>query len=237
MAIDPASLKALVFDVFGTVVDWRGSVIRELQALGRAKKIEADWPAIADEWRAGYQPAMQRVRSGALPWTNIDALHRMILDELLAKHRIAGLSEAEKSDLNLAWHRLAPWPDAVAGLARLRPRFTIGTLSNGNVALLVALARYGGLPWDVIFSAEHVRHYKPDPEVYRMVPAMLMLERHEVMLVAAHGNDLKAAAAQGLRTAYVHRPLEHGPRPESQPAGDFDFSVRDFEHLAQLLGS
>jgi 2-haloacid dehalogenase len=238
MAIDPASVKALVFDVFGTVVDWRGSIIRELQAVGASKKIEADWATIADEWRAGYQPAMQRVRTGALPWTNIDTLHRMILDGLLAKHGIGGLSEAEKQRLNRAWHRLDPWPDAVAGLARLRKRYTLGTLSNGNVALLVAMARHAGLPWDVIFSAELVQHYKPDPEAYQMVPQLLMLERHEVMLVAAHGNDLKAAAGQGLRTAYIHRPLEHGPRLEGHAAaGDFDFSVRDFEQLAQLLGT
>jgi len=238
MAIDPASLKALVFDVFGTVVDWRGSVIRELEGMGRAKKIAADWAVFADQWRAGYQPAMQRVRTGALPWTTIDALHRLILDELLAKHGIGGLSEAEKKHLNLAWHRLDPWPDAVAGLARLRKRYTLGTLSNGNVALLVNMARRAGLPWDVIFSAELVRHYKPDPEAYQMVPQLLMLERHEVMLVAAHGNDLKAAAGQGLRTAYVHRPLEHGPGHENHgAAGDFDYSVRDFEHLAQLLGA
>jgi 2-haloacid dehalogenase len=237
--IDPGSVRALVFDVFGTVVDWRGSVIRELESLGRAKGLSADWSAFADDWRAGYQPAMQRVRSGALPWTTIDALHRMILDELLAKHRIAGLVEAEKQHLNRVWHRLDPWPDAVAGLARLKKRFTIGTLSNGNMALLTALSKRAALPWDVILSAELVRHYKPDPEAYLMVPALLMLERQEVMLVAAHGSDLKAAAGQGLRTGYVSRPLERGPggKTEAVDAGAFDVVARDFEHLAQLMGA
>ena len=204
-------VKALVFDVFGTVVDWRGSIIHELETLGRQKGLSADWARFADDWRGGYQPAMQRVRTGTLPWTRIDDLHRMILDELLAKYAITGLSEAEKAHLNRAWHRLDPWPDAVEGLARLKRRFIIGTLSNGNTALLVNMAKRAGLPWDVVLSAELARHYKPDPEAYHMPPDLLGLARDEVMLVAAHPGDLAAAATQGLKTGYVPRPREWGP--------------------------
>lgn len=231
--------KALVFDVFGTVVDWRGSIIAELEALGRAKGLTRDWAAFADDWRGGYQPAMQRVRSGDLPWTTIDDLHRLILDPLVEKYHLEGLSEAEKSHLNLAWHRLAPWPDAVAGLARLKRQYIIGTLSNGNVGLLVNLAKHSGLPWDVVLSAELARHYKPDPEVYRLAPMLLGLAPAEIMLVAAHPGDLAAAATQGLRTGYVPRPLEWGPgRAPHDVAGQrFDLVARDFNHLAELLAA
>jgi len=233
------SVKALVFDVFGTVVDWRGSIIRELEAFARAKGIAADWAGFADAWRGGYQPAMQRVRLGELPWTRIDDLHRMILDRLLADHRIAGLSEAETDHLNRAWHRLDPWPDAVAGLARLKRRFIIGTLSNGNVALLVAMAKHAGLPWDVVFSAELAHHYKPDPEAYRLPPDLLGLPASEVMLVAAHPGDLAAAARQGLRIGYVLRPLEWGPgKPPHDVSGQrFDVVAEDFNRLAERLGA
>jgi 2-haloacid dehalogenase len=232
-------VKALVFDVFGTVVDWRGSLVRELEALGRAKGITADWTAFTDDWRASYQPAMQRVRCGELPWTRIDDLHRLILDELLVKHHVAGLSEAEKDHLNRAWHRLAPWPDAVAGLERLKRKYVIGTLSNGNVGLLVNMAKHSGLPWDVVLSAELVQHYKPDPQCYQMAPALLGLPPGEVMLVAAHPYDLAAAAREGLRTGYVPRPLEHGPGRPPQEAGEhrFDMTAQDFGHLADLLGA
>jgi 2-haloacid dehalogenase len=234
-----AAVRALVFDVFGTVVDWRGSIIAELQTLGRRKGIAADWGAVADDWRRGYQPAMQRVRSGELAWTNIDGLHRLILDDILHKHGITGLDETEKRDLNFAWHRLDPWPDAVAGLTRLKRRFVIGTLSNGNVALLVNMAKRAGLPWDMVFSAELVRHFKPDPETYLMVPSLLGIAPGEVMLVAAHGGDLAAASRNGLRTGYVRRPLEHGPaaRPESIAAGAFDVTVEDFAALAAAMGA
>jgi 2-haloacid dehalogenase len=233
------SVKVLVFDVFGTVVDWRGSVIRELEALFRAKAIAVDCRAFADDWRGGYQPAMHRVRTGALPWTKIDALHRLILDELLQKYGIAALDEAEKDHLNHAWHRLDPWPDAVAGLRRLKRRFIIGTLSNGNMALLVNLAKHGGLPWDVVLSAELAHHYKPDPEAYRMVPAMLDVPRAAVMLVAAHPNDLAAAAKEGLKTGYVPRPMEWGPGREPHDVDDkrFDVVASDFNHLATLLSA
>jgi 2-haloacid dehalogenase len=233
------SVKALVFDVFGTVVDWRGSVIRELEAMARAKGLAGDWAGFADAWRGGYQPAMQRVRSGELPWTRIDDLHRLILDRLLAERGITALSEAETDQLNRAWHRLDPWPDAVAGLGRLKRRFIIGTLSNGNMALLVDLAKHGGLPWDVVLSAELARHYKPDPEAYRLPPDVLGLRPSEVMLVAAHPSDLAAAAREGLRTGYVARPLEWGPgrKPHDVSAASFDVVASDFNDLAQRLGA
>ena len=233
------AVKALVFDVFGTVVDWRGSLIRELETLGRQKNLRADWARFADDWRGGYQPAMQRVRSGALPWTRIDDLHRMILDELLVTYGIAALSGEEKAHLNRAWHRLDPWPDAVEGLARLKRKFVIGTLSNGNMALLVNMAKRAGLSWDVMLSAELVHHYKPDPEAYRMPPDLLGLAPGEVMLVAAHPGDLAAAATQGLKTGYVPRPQEWGPNGKTHDASAhrFDVTARDFLHLAQLSGA
>ena len=233
------SVKALVFDVFGTVVDWRGSIIRELDALFGGKGIAVDRAAFADDWRRGYPPAMHRVRTGDLPWTKIDALHRLILDEILENYRISSLSEAEKQHLNRAWHRLAPWPDAVEGLGRLKQRFIIGTLSNGNVALLVNMAKHAGLPWDVVLSAELAHHYKPDPEAYRMVPALLDLPPAAVMLVAAHPNDLAAAAREGLRTGFVPRPLEWGPAAKSHDVSEhrFDAVAADFNQLAALLGA
>jgi 2-haloacid dehalogenase len=232
-------VKALVFDVFGTVVDWRGSLLRELGEFGRGKGTAVDWESFVDDWRKGYQPAMQRVRCGELPWTKLDDLHRMVLDTLLVKYRVGGLNAAEKELLNSAWHRLDPWPDAVAGLTRLKRRFTIGTLSNGNMALLVNMAKRAGLPWDVVLSAELVQHYKPDPQTYQMPPALLGLAPSQVMLVAAHPNDLSAAATQGLKTGYVKRPLEWGPgRPTQDMAGkSFDIVAEDFNQLAALLSA
>jgi len=231
------SVKALVFDVFGTVVDWRGSLIAEGRRLGRAKRIDIDWTAFADAWRAGYRPAMARVRSGALGWTSIDALHRMILDELLERFAIRGLSEAEIDHLNRAWHRLRAWPDARAGLRRLKRDVVIATLSNGNVALLTNMAKFAGLPWDCILSAELFHHYKPDPETYLGAARLLGCAPQEVMMVAAHKDDLRAAQACGLRTGFVARPLEHGPgvRVDRRPEKDFDINARDFNDLAAKL--
>jgi 2-haloacid dehalogenase len=230
-------VKALVFDVFGTVVDWRGSIIREGRLLGRRKRIRADWAAFADAWRAGYRPAMARVRSGELPWTRIDDLHRMILDGLLPRFGLSGLSEEEIEHLNRAWHRLAPWPDARAGLVKLKRRHVIATLSNGNVALLVNMAKHAGLPWDCVLSAEVVRHYKPDPETYLGAADLLGVRPHELMLVAAHKDDLQAARACGLKTAFVTRPREHGPAAKTDLAREpaFDFHARDFLDLARQL--
>jgi len=232
------SVKALVFDVFGTVVDWRSSDICELETFGRSKGIAADWVAIADGWRAGYIPSMDRVRKGETPWKTIDELHRTTLESLLEQHRVKGLSEAEKDHLNRSWHRLKPWPDAVAGLTRLKRRYIIGTLSNGNVALLLNMAKNAGLPWDMIFSAELVRHYKPDPETYRSVPALLRVAPGEVMLVAAHNNDLVAAARQGLHTGFVARPSEYGPhqKHDFKAEHDFDVVAEDFLELAERMG-
>jgi 2-haloacid dehalogenase len=231
-------IHALVFDVFGTVVDWRGSLIREGRALGMVKGLDVDWAAFADAWRAGYPPAMDRVRVGELPWMNIDALHRMILDDLLKQFHIRGLREAEKDHLNRAWHRLKPWPDSVRGLKRLKRHFTIATLSNGNVALLNNMAKNAGLPWDLIFSAELFGHYKPDPETYLGAARLLGLKPAEVMLVAAHKDDLFAARKAGLRTAFVRRPLEMGPGVvrDLTPERKFDFNVDDFPELATRLG-
>ncbi|MDP9375422.1 MAG: haloacid dehalogenase type II [Chloroflexota bacterium] len=239
----PAGVRALAFDVFGTVVDWRGTIIREGAALNREKGLDVDWPRFADAWRGRYRPSMDRVMRGELPWTGLDALHRLALDDLLAEFGVAGLKEADKDRLNRVWHRLDPWPDAVAGLARLKARFILATLSNGNVALLVNMAKRAGLPWDCILSAELARAYKPDPAVYRMAADLLGLRPHEVMMVAAHPDDLRAARAQGLRTAFVPRPLEFGPAPGGSPApdptpdSDFDVVAADFLDLARRLGA
>ncbi len=230
--------KALLFDVFGTVVDWRGSIIRELRSLGRRKQLRADWSAFVDAWRGGYAPAMQRVRRGELPWQSIDALHRMILDGLLRDFSLR-LNEREKRDLNLAWHRLRPWPDSVKGLTRLKRRYVIGTLSNGNVALLVDMAKHGGLPWDCVLSAELFGHFKPDPEVYLGAAAMLGLAPREVMLVAAHKHDLAAARSCGFGTAFVRRPLERGPKAAADLSDDrrCTFNADDFVDLARQMGA
>ena len=237
MRSKPPAVLVLVFDVFGTVVDWRGSLVREGRKLGRAKGLKVDWEAFADAWRAGYRPAMARVRSGELPWRTIDALHRMILDELLKQFGIEGLGEEEVQQLNRAWHRLRPWPDARAGLSRLKRDHVIATLSNGNVALLTALSKFGALPWDCILSAELFRHYKPDAQVYLGAAALLDVPPRRLMMVAAHKDDLHAAKACGLRTAYVRRPLEFGRRArqdlKDEPA--FDVNADDFLDLARKL--
>lgn len=234
-----AGVKALTFDVFGTVVDWRGSIAREVRAMAAAKKLRVNASKFADAWRSGYRPAMNRVAGGELPWTKIDDLHRMILDEVLARFRVSALSEAEKVELNRVWHRLKPWPDAVRGLRRLKKKFTISTLSNGNVALLNNMAKNAGLPWDLILSAEIFHHYKPEPAVYLGAAGMLGLQPDEVMMVAAHKDDLRAAARQGLRTALVLRPNEFGKgrHPDLSPEPAFDINAADFGDLAAQLGA
>jgi len=235
--MDFSNLKALTFDVFGTVVDWRGTIIREGVAWEKAKGVQVDWAAFADAWRAGYGPAMDRVRRGDLPWLNIDALHRLILDDLLTQFGLSQLTETEKDHLNRVWHRLTPWPDAVNGLARLRERFIVATLSNGNVALLTNMAKYSHLPWDCILSSELARHYKPDPEVYQLAVDLLGLQPAQVMMVAAHQSDLRAAQAVGLKTAFIPRPLEYGPKnfPDLTPDLSFDLVAADFNDLADKL--
>ena len=232
-------VRALTFDVFGTVVDWRGSIIREGQLLAARKGYDVDWAEFADRWRSGYGPAMNRVRTGELPWTKIDDLHRMILDELVVEFGLTGMTEAELADFNRAWHRLMPWPDTVAGLNRLKTKYVITTLSNGNVSLLTNMAKNAGLPWDAVLSAELAGHYKPDPEAYLKAADLLSLPPEQVMMVAAHPGDLRAAARTGLRTAYVIRPLERGPGREvfTDPDGEFDYTATDFLDLAAQLGA
>jgi len=233
------AVRALTFDVFGTVVDWRTSVIREGELLGAAKGLQVDWARFADAWRAGYGPAMDRVRRGELPWTVLDDLHRRTLNELLVRFAIKGLSEGEIDHLNRAWHRLMPWPDSVPGLNRLRGRYVLSTLSNANVSLLVDMAKNAGLPWDCVLSAELTRHYKPDPDVYQTAARLLDLPPDRVMMVAAHPDDLQAAKKVGFKTAFVPRPLEHGPdrKPQPAPAADFDVVAADMLDLAEKLGA
>jgi len=233
------SVKALTFDVFGTVVDWRGSIIREGQLLAAKKGYNVDWARFADSWRSGYGPAMNKVRSGELPWTKIDDLHRMILDDLVEEYSLTGMSEAELVHFNEAWHRLSPWPDTVSGLNKLKSKYVITTLSNGNVSLLTHMAKNGGLPWDAILSAELSGHCKPDPEAYLKAADLLSLKPEQVMMVAAHPSDLRAAARTGLKTAYVIRPLERGPgRPVNRnPDGEFDYTAENFNDLARQLGA
>jgi 2-haloacid dehalogenase len=201
-------VKVLAFDIFGTVVDWYGSIEREVKAL----HLGVDAGAFALAWRAGYQPAMQRVRSGELGWTLIDDLHRMILNEILGRFGVESTTEEQRRHLNKVWHRLDPWPDAVQGLTRLKSRFTLCTLSNGNIGLLTDMAKRAGLPWDCILSAEVFRAYKPDPATYLGVAKVFDLSPAEVILAAAHQDDLAAARACGLQTAYIERPLEYGPQ-------------------------
>ncbi len=234
MQIIPHDIKVLAFDVFGTVVDWRSSVIAECEQLGKAKALQIDWPAFADAW-----PYMDRVGAGKLPWTKLDDLHRQMLEETLLRFGIQNLTEDEKKNFNRVWHRLKPWPDSVPGLQRLKTRFVITTLSNGNISLLTNMAKHAGLPWDCILSAENVRRYKPDAEVYLLVPQLFDLNPEQVMMVAAHEHDLQAAQKHGLRTAFIHRPLERGPGKAAEvPQADrYDFVAKDMLDLAGQLGT
>jgi 2-haloacid dehalogenase len=230
----PDSVQVLAFDIFGTVVDWHGSIVREMQVLHP----QVDGDAFALAWRAGYKPAMQQVMSGELGWTLIDDLNRMILDSLLPKFGLLHLSEAERQHLNRVWHRLHAWPDSVVGLTRLKRRFTITSLSNGNIGLLTNMAKQAGLPWDCVLSAEVFRAYKPDPATYLGVAKVFDLAPEKVMLVAAHHEDLAGARACGLRTAYIERALEFGaahPKDVSPQEGN-DLHALDLNALADQLG-
>ncbi len=232
-------IKALVFDVFGTVVDWRNSIARESeQILMPLVDGPIDWHAFADSWRAKYQPAMEKVRRGDMEWVKLDDLHRANLIDLLADYGIAGLTESQIDDLNFAWHRLDPWPDAVAGLARLKSRYIIATLSNGNVALIVNMAKRAGLPWDMVLGAEIAQAYKPMPEAYLRSVAVLSLAPEECMMVAAHNNDLVAANKLGFQTAFVARPTEYGPAQQQDLKADhnFNYVADSFLDLADQLG-
>jgi len=237
MAAKP-DVQALLFDVFGTVVDWRSSIVDELTRFGAEKRLQADWAAFTDDWRGLYQPAMDEVRNGRRPWTILDVLHRESLDKLIAKYGFTGLGEADRDHMNRVWHRLKPWPDSVAGLTRLKTRYIIGPLSNGNIGLLTRMAKFGGLPWDVILGAEAARAYKPQPQAYLGSAALINLKPEQVMLVAAHNSDLAAAAETGLRTAFVARPAEYGPHQKRDFKADRDWDVvtDSFVNLAKAMG-
>ena len=242
--------KALVFDVFGTCVDWRGSIISEGRALNKARGWTIDWEGLVDAWRGAYQPNMHKVRRGELPWMMLDDLHLMALKALLPQFNPKppgsaprkALVGADLAHINTIWHRLHGWPDAPRGLKRLKTGHIIGTMSNGNVALLTNMAKFAGLPWDLVFSAEWVHHYKPDRECYLSAPKMLCLKPSEVMLVAAHKSDLDGAKKAGLMTCFVPRPLEYGPALFKSGKYDaafekrFDFNAHDFNDLAEQLG-
>ncbi len=238
--LDVSSIKALTFDVFGTVVDWRSTVIHELQQLGEAKGIKADWAKFADDWRIkGYISATGRVQRGELPWMNVDRLHRLMLDELLTEFGVTGLEEAEKDNLNRVWHRLGPWSDVIGGLKRLRKRYLLSTLSNGNIALLTNMAKNAGLPWDCVLSAELARCYKPNQRVYQVAVDLLGLLPNQVMMVAAHKGDLQGARSIGMKTAFIPRPLEYGPilKENTKNESWLDLYAADFNELAEKLGA
>jgi 2-haloacid dehalogenase len=236
---DFSAVKALVFDVFGTVVDWRSSLISDFTKWGSARGINADWTALVDGWRAVYVASMDEVRKHPeRGYIILDVLHRRSLDRLVEQHSIKGLTEDDLHYLTMGWHRLHAWPDSVAGLTRLKKNYVIAPLSNGNVALLTNMAKFAGLPWDLIMSAELFEHYKPDPETYLGAARLLCLAPEQVMMVAAHNNDLSAAQTLGLRTAFVPRPTEYGPlqKYDFEPTGDWDIVAKDFGGIADKMG-
>jgi 2-haloacid dehalogenase len=232
------TVKALFFDVFGTLVDWRTSIAREAEAILKPHGFSFDALAFADAWRGEYQPAMDEVRSGRLPFSRLDVLHRRNLERILPRFGISGLHEDGLRELNLAWHRLDAWPDVAPGLTHLKRRFRLAPVSNGNISLMVDLARRNGLPWDAILGSELARDFKPKPVVYFTACEAFDLLPSECMMVAAHSNDLSHAAACGLRTAYIARPNEHGPgRGEPVPKVPVDVAAGGLEELAAKLGT
>lgn len=234
-----SAVKALVFDVFGTVVDWRSSLIADFTQWGAQRGIKGDWAGLVDAWRAAYMPSMDEVRMHPeRGYLALDTLHRQSLEKLVKQFAITGLNDDDLAYMTLGWHRLKPWADSVGGLTRLKTKFVIGTLSNGNVALLTNMAKQAGLPWDLVLSAELFAHYKPDREVYLGAARLLGLPPEQVMMVAAHNNDLKAAQDLGLKTAFVPRPTEHGPlqKKDFKPDGNWDVVATDFNDLAARLG-
>jgi 2-haloacid dehalogenase len=230
-------LRVLAFDVFGTVVDWRGGVMAELSAIAKDHDRSIDAGAIADAWRRRYQPFLDRVRRGEAPWQRLDDLHRAGLQEVVTEFSLTWLSETDLDRLVATWHHLTPWPDAVAGITRLRSRFVLTTLSNGGIALLVDLARSGQLPFDCILSSELVKSYKPDPPIYQLVPDLLAVRPEQAMMVASHAYDLAAAAEYGMRTAFVRRPQEWGTGKTEDPNFRVDVLADDFLDLASQLGA
>jgi 2-haloacid dehalogenase len=233
-------IKALTFDTFGTVVDWRTSINCDFRAFAKRRKLQGiAWDALVDEWKTTYRPGMDAVNSGREPWTTVDVIYRRKLDELLPKYGLAGLGEADRDYLNKVWHRLKPWPDSVAGLRRLKKKYVIAPLSNGDVACLANMAKFGGLPWDLILCAEIFQRYKPDPAVYLGAIRLLGLKPGEVMMVAAHNYDLQNARSHGMRTGFVLRPTEYGPAQakDLKAESDWDVVARDFGQLATKLGA
>jgi len=237
--MDANDVDSLLFDVFGTVVDWRSGIIRDGEALSAEHGLDVDWAAFADAWREAYVPSLLRVIRGEEPWRNLDALHRDSLDDLLDRFDLHDLPEDDVDRLNRVWHRLDPWPDAIPGLLRLRREYLVGSLSNGHVRLLTNMAKRAGLPWDVILSAELSGHYKPDAEVYETAVDFLDVDPDSVVMVACHEIDLDAAADAGLRTAYVHRPNEWGPEAaedaERPDDSAYDVVADDVLDLAERL--
>src|SRR3954468_4653287 len=236
---DVSPVKALVFDVFGTCVDWRSSLIADFTAWGERRGIKADWTALVDGWRGVYAASMDEVRKHPeRGYIILDKLHRQSLEKLVAQFSIGGLNEADLHHLTMGWHRLNPWPDSVSGLTRLKTKYIIGPLSNGNVALLTNMAKHAGLPWDLILSAELFEHYKPDRETYLGAARLLGLEPRQVMMVAAHNGDLAAAQRYGLKTAFVARPTEYGPlqKHDFTADGDWDIVAGDFNGIAERMG-
>jgi 2-haloacid dehalogenase len=237
--IELSAIRAIVFDTFGTIVDWRASLINALEEFGRKREVERAWADLVDRWRAAYQPNLDRVRTGELKWTILDELHYFALVQLLPEFGLTSLRESDLRFLTNCWHRLAPWPDAVDGLHRLRKKYIIGPLSNGNLALLVELAKFAQLPWDVVFGADLFRHYKPDPETYLGVCSFLGLRPEQVMMGAAHNYDLKAAKALGLRTAFIQRATEYGPGQQTDLVAEdaWDVIATDLVDLAEKLSA
>src|SRR6267378_2867044 len=231
-------IRALTFDTYGTVVDWRSSVLGELRSLSARHGLALDCARFLDDWKAVYRPAMDRVNRGESPWTTVDAIYRQRLDELVVTYGLTGLTTEEVDALARVWWRLSPWPDAVPGLRRLKHRYIVSPLSNASFVGMVELARFAGLPWDCVITAENARCYKPRPETYRTALALLGLEAPDVMMVAAHNYDLAAAQALGLQTAFVPRPLEYGPGQTSDlvAEGKWDVVVDSVEELAAALG-
>ena len=236
---DLSMVKALVYDVFGTVVDWRTSLINDFTAWSKSRGIQGDWTALVDGWRGLYVGSMDEVRKHPeRGYVILDVLHRRSLETLVAQLGISGLTEADLDHLTRGWHRLHPWADSVAGLTRLKRKYIIAPLSNGNVALLTNMAKFAGLPWDLVLSAELFQHYKPDPETYLGAARLLGLAPGEVMMVAAHNNDLEAAQRYGLKTAFVARPTEYGPLQsrDFEATGAWDIVAADFGGIADRLG-
>jgi 2-haloacid dehalogenase len=231
--------KVLLFDVFGTVVDWRTSLRQWFQRFGRENNFPADWAGLVDDWRAAYEPAMARVRQGERPYVTLDVLHRESLDALLPRYGVENVLESDRRQMARAWRWLDPWPDTIAGLTRLKRKYVIGTLSNGGLGLLVDMAKYAGLPWDTVFSADLFQRYKPDGAVYLGAAELLARPTSALILVAAHNYDLAAARSHGYRTAFVARPTEYGPRQKKDfgPEDAWDFSASSLEELAEKMGA